>query len=669
MNRRRKVALAIVFAVVVVVAVLGLRRRGESESPALSRSPTTTTRSALNGALASPSGADDAARASIAEPVTPVSPQIIATSAGLRVRSAEGLALKSAEIEDEPGRWRRVELALGLCELGETRLPCRVRAPGHVAATAIGLDSEVVLEADALLVFEGSDLRGCVDSIEPFPWLRHLDTSYAAAMRESFARVETHGFTSANRWAIAVSGDGLGESFGHERKLEVHIEDRTYRLIVAEFQTEHGARGSWTVPCTSKITTAPLELSIVRPDGGARGELTCAFQAVDSNRESLVVLPQSWGKVALQPGLRFHHEVRVAAGDSSCRVERVPLGERVIVTVLDSDSRANGRLFFVHDGTPRSITLHAGFTLAGRIAVPSGSELPTRMRLSFGRPGGSSKHPDGLGAFSSRLRDVEIGPDGSFEVRGPQRVPPWDGISADPPAILGVKIEATGFDLHASRWPLGFATRVDCGTLLLVPSYTPIVLAQGHGLTGTDLHWKALRTGPGGNAWNIRCGRLEPDGSMSLVFDDEWLARNEPGSADAEVAAARVSDVRSKLPVADSVPALVVDIDSDWGRAFVSGADGRYERVEEREYTIEVAASAVVEPDSKLTLGWRWRGIPQRLTTLGPGRASQRNTLRFTAPRDGVRLWWTSAPSVNGIIDRDAKSVELESASATIEIP
>jgi len=175
-------------------------------------------------------------------------PEIAANPAGLRVRSAEGLALKFVEVEDEPGRWRDGALVDGTCRLDATRLPCGVRGPGHVASVARRLEDEVVLEADALLVLEGSDLRDCVVAIEPFPWLAHLDTSYAQALRESFARVQVHGFTSADRWAIAVSGDGLGESFGYGQKLEVHIEDHNYRLIQVEFQATHGARGSWTVP-------------------------------------------------------------------------------------------------------------------------------------------------------------------------------------------------------------------------------------------------------------------------------------------------------------------------------------------------------------------------------------------------------------------------------------
>jgi len=408
----------------------------------------------------------------------------------------------------------------------------------------------------------------------------------------------------------------------------------------------------------------------LRPDGAAHGELACSLHAVDTSRESLVVLPQAFGRVVLQPGLRFQREVRVAATESICRVDRVPLGERAAVTVLDAESRAYGRLFFVHDGTPRSITLHAGFTIGGRIAVPSGSALPTRMRMSFGRPSASPGPLEQLEAFSSRLRDVEIGSDGAFEVRGPQRIPLWAEFSADPPAVLALSIEATGFDRHVTRWPLGEATRVDCGTLALVPSYAPIVLAKGHGFGGEDLAWKALRTGPGDAGWDVRCGRWEPDDSLSLVFDDEWLARNYPGSAKPEIAATNAREARVKLPIAESVPALVIDIDGDWGRAFVRGTDGRYERVEEREYTVELTAEPAVDRDANVTVGWSWRGIPQRLQTFGPGRAGQRNLLRFTAPRDGLRFWWSSAPRVDGrAVDSESKSVDLVSGSATIEIP
>ncbi len=670
MSRKRILALAIFLAAAVVLVMLQLHHRQRSDSPEPSRSMASSS-SGTDGSLANPSGTDEAARTALttsAVAVPAAAPSASAT--GLRVRSAEGLALSFVEVEDEPGRWRDVALVDGACDPTTLRLPCNVRAPGHVPGTAIRLEDEVVLQADALLVLEGSDLRNCVVSIAPFPWLAFLDTDYAPSMRERFARLETHGFTSTDRWAIAVSGDGLGESFGYRHELEVHVEDRNYRLIVVEFRATRGARGSWTVPCDARLPVAPLDVAIVRPADAVHGELVCNLH-IYAERDVLRELPQSWGRVVLQPGLRFTREGRVPANEDRWHLADVPLREHAVLTVMDQESQANGRLFFVHDGTPQRIELRAGFTLTGRIAVPAGTALPTRMNMCFGRPADPPDRQARIEAFSSDMRDVPIATDGAFEVRGPQRVPLWREISAEPPVELALQIEARGFEIHSSRWPLGAATRVDCGTLVLVPSSAPIVLAPGHGFRAETLDWMTLRSGTGPKDWwTIRCGRREVDTSLALVLDREWLARNDPDARDAAKDALEIERAHAERPSSIAIEALVVDIGSDWGRAFVRGADGRYERVEERDYTIEAAASAVVEPDSQLTIGWQWRGIPQRLVTLGPGRAGQRNTLRFVAPRDGVHLWWSSAREADrGTADREAQSVELTSASATVEIP
>jgi hypothetical protein len=464
-----------------------------------------------------------------------------------------------------------------------------------------------------------------------------------------------------------VSGSGTVESLGYRQRVDVALTDRTHRLIEVEFRATPGARGTWTVPCEAGLSVAPLEVEIVRPPDAERGEVVCNL-LIHAERGVLQELPQSWGRVVLQPGLRYTREGRVAANEDRWQVTDVPLREHAVLTVMEEGAHANGRLLFVHDGTPQRIQLQAGFTLTGHIAVPAGTAIPARMRMHFGRP---KEPPDGrfrIEPFSSDMRDVPIGSDGAFEVRGPQRVPLSKEISAEPPLELALEIEARGFELHTSRWPLGAATHVACGTLVLVPSPAPIVLAPGSGFSGSQLDWKTLYSGAGDkDAWYVRFGRAELDGSVALVFDRAWMARNEPKTSRASVSVPELMP-HDLAPLAATTDAFVLDIDGDRGRAFVRGADGRYERVEEREYEIEVASRAAVEPDSQLTLGWQWRGIPQRLETLGMDRAGRRKTLHFTAPRDGVRLWW-SGPRVDGVADRRAQSVELSSTAATVEIP
>lgn len=664
MKLGRLLAIAILLAAAVVFVMLQSSERRSSDSPGSARS-TASASSPTSASLDSPDGADEVSRTALATPGPEVPAAAAPASAtGLRVRSAEGLALSLVEVEEEPGRWRDVALVDGVCGSATLQLPCRVRAPGHVAGMAASFADEVVLEADALLVLDGETLRECLRSIEFF-------AQYGPAVLVGFDRVATYGYTSPDRWAVAVSGAGTTESLGFRQQVDLALTDRTHRLIQVEFRATPGARGRWTVPCSASLDSAALDVAIVRPADEPRGELVCELRVV-SDRDVLQELPQSWGRVVLLPGLRFTREGRVPANADRWQVTDVPLREDVVLTVMDPESRANGRLFFVHDGKPQRIRLHAGFSLVGRIAVPAGTGTPSRMRMCFGRPDGSGDRQLEMAPFSSDLRDVPIATDGTFAVRGPQRVPLWQEISADPPAELALEMEAPGFEKYRARHALGDAQRVDCGTIELVPSPAPIVLAPGSGFRSPDLDWKSLRIGPGkADSWTVRCGRVELDDSIALVFDWDWLVRNEPGTSRAFVSAPEIMP-HGIVPAAASTEAFVIDIDGDRGRAFVRGPDGRYERVEEREYTIELVSYASIQPASNLTLSWSWRGIPQRLETLGPDRSSQRRTLRFTAPRDSARLCWSGTGSpvkTTGSNDPLSGSIALDRASATVEVP
>jgi len=69
----------------------------------------------------------------------------------------------------------------------------------------VRLEDEVSLEADALLVLDGENLRECLLSIEFF-------AQYGPAALGGFDRVASFGYTSSDRWAVAVSGTGTTES-------------------------------------------------------------------------------------------------------------------------------------------------------------------------------------------------------------------------------------------------------------------------------------------------------------------------------------------------------------------------------------------------------------------------------------------------------------------------
>jgi hypothetical protein len=195
MSRKRFLALAIVLVTTVVLVMLQLRQRQRNNSlgSSLSPSATTLTKYAAD-TITTPLDAADTARTAIPGSATSVQSETAATPARLHVRSAAELALPFVEVEDEPGHWRDVPLVEGACDSATLRLPCAIRAPGHVPGMAVRLDEEVVLEADALLVLEGENLKECLLSIEFF-------AQYGPAVLGGFDRVATFGYTSSDRWA------------------------------------------------------------------------------------------------------------------------------------------------------------------------------------------------------------------------------------------------------------------------------------------------------------------------------------------------------------------------------------------------------------------------------------------------------------------------------------
>jgi hypothetical protein len=584
-----------------------------------------------------------------------------------------GLALAFVEIEFDSQRWQRRELVDGVCAIDPSVLPCRVRAPGHVTVTALKIEDEVVLEADALFVLEGDDLRRCVLEIGPFARFTRSINPSAQELRDKIANRMAFGFVDDEHWAIAVSGAGLGEEFGYRQTLSIELKDRSHRLIQIEFQATPGARGRWTLTCPTALAVADLDVEVVRPEGEPRGRVDIAL-AMYRDRGVLETIVESWGKVILQPGLRVDPSATLAADSDRLHMPAIPTGEQAVLTFLDTVSHASGRLVFVHDGTARRVVLHSGFTLAGRISVPAAARLPTRMRMVFGALNEDANDSRFLSYFVSDLRDVSIASDGSFQVRGPERVPTFVDYSADAPALLGLEIEALGFDAHRSTWPLGAATRVDCGTIALQPSYAPIVLAPGHGLSASAVEWQSLVTGPGDDQWwNLRFGRLEADGALALVFADEYSARTSTDGHAAEDRAAKVAHIREGLPDPRQTPALMIyGSDDDEFLGFTRGPDGRYERAAERDYTIDIDAHPATGSDSKLDLSLQWRGIPKRFRILGPDRATQRTTLHLRAPREGVTLTWSPPSALGTPNPREyavAGSIALDAERLTVPVP
>jgi len=586
--------------------------------------------------------------------------------AGLRIRSAEGLALSFVEIEGAAGAWHRRELVQQTLPLGITDLPCRIRAPGHAPGTAKDLGDEIVLEADSLLEIVAPGLRSCLRWWNTFAWLGADLEPFSTAWHDAFWMRATQGFTSEDRWAIAVNGEGMNDTVDRPRELTIVFKDRTHRMLNIRFDAAPGARASWSPICSPEIDALALQVEIQRPPEEPHAGLEWTLRMHREVDEPMTWTRHAWGRVELRPDLAFGAHGKLPAEETHLHVDRVPRGEEAELTLHDPISGAHGQIRFVHDGTPLRVTLRPGFSLHGKIAVPPGNALPKLAGLRFGARREPSIEPVGwpdacASGFSNIPRGEEfegiatsrpavpITPAGAFEVRG-QDSGPWTAwIKVPAPEVLLLEVEVQGFELHRSTWPLGDATRVDCGELVLVPSAARIELAPGHGLKARLIH--TVHTG--GNVdptWRVSRGRDEPDGAMTIVFARGGVEHMSLGGAEAEV-----------------VDAVVVACSGALTRAFLRGTDGRFDRVDEADYEVEIVFGRTGLRNERGHAVWTWRGISNGLTALDSG-VAEPQALRFRAPRDGVTLSWS--------IDRQqddrrvgSGSVPLHATSMTITLP
>jgi hypothetical protein len=599
------------------------------------------------------------------------SAQAAVPSTALKIVSSTGLALASIEIEIEPRVWQRRELAGGSCDLAGVRFPCAVRAPGHVAAVAESAGRTVVLEPDALLELDGEHLRECMLSIGPWQELvkNRQETGNSELARESvleIAAFSTSGFVGDRRWLLAVNADRSGHWFPQD-SVRVDLEWRDHRIAYIEFAAAHELRGRWDVPCDEVAETAPLDVVLVRPAGDRSGAIEATLSPLADVLESRTLTDFPWGKVLLNPPLQMYLKTHVPRDSDRVHWDGVPLRRQFIVRARDLDSGAFGCLAVDHDGSARTLTLHAGVVITGRVTVPAGAPRPARARCIWTE----ADHDPGKDTEWEGWSNVTFTEDGRFELRGWGNLPRRVEECNEFPARLMLQIDSAGCARSVTTHAIDPSGRCECGDIPLEVRAPQFVLAPGHGTPDDPLQHAAIRvsTKPEWSFIDV-WGRSLPDGSFALYLEVDSVEHPDLFSAwswkDGSFGSVPLSASSD-----EAIQALVLDRNNKDGFAFERAHDGRYERVRERDYAIDVECTASPREGKAWTFGWSWLGMAQRADALGADAVGERRVVKFRAPESGVTLWWSggesrSSPSISG---SEGGSIDLSAGAVTLKVP
>lgn len=590
---------------------------------------------------------------------TPSAPQ----KTGLTVRSSIGLELAFLEWETPERDWGRIDLEHGHCALGPLALPCRIRAPGHVAALARKDGDEIVLEPDALLVLEAHDLRTCTNSIRNWdPYQGPSDRP-----RLQMQRACSCGFLSSDAWALAVDHELIHEALPSPgAEPEAVILFRDHHRADVQFHPIEGARARWTVPCDDLVPGAPLQLHLERPAEERAGDVVLRMTRPhetdpDARRERF-----EWGSATIYP----HESVcmddqRLAAKLQDFTFDFVPTATRVSIAGRDEASSAYGRIVFVHDGSARKLVLRRAFALVGRVVSDVTSQPVPNASAAWGCYEGKEY----VWGWQSGSGLTPIGADGVFELRGPGAPLTELQSPLDPPAHVTLTLHAPGFEPLEETFDTAGAQRFDCGELRLKPIGAQIVLAPGHELVPKSIEWMNLRlSSRPDTAWNIRNGALADDGSMNV-----YLVESDTSSKEVRLFDAWSVEKSLQLPwpVEPSrwmvIHVILGDRDEDW--LFERQSDGRYVAVPRREHEIVLECAALPAPDKRWGIGWAWKDQWGSLGVEVPHHVGEIGHVRFTAPAEGASLWWSAGwapPGVLGAPKDIGGSVPLDGLSGKI---
>jgi len=608
---------------------------------------------------------EGAGRTPSLEASTPTMPET--SGSRVRLRSSAGLPLTSAEIEVEPARWKPVEVVDGACE---TAGALRVRAPGHLPSALA--DREVVLEPDALLVLEAPELRGCLATVEPSASLIPMSPQLREEWEATSSSFLTSGFVGTDRWAIAVSSRRASR-FG-EGQVYVDFCRKDYRIGWILFRATGGARIRWEFPCNLTTEVAPLDVRVARSAEDSAGDVDLHAWRMGSEPQQLVRQEFPWGTVAMMPPKDVFFTAKVGSGESTARIEGVPLGLRYSLTAGDRATRSYGRVVFDHDGTPRTVEMQGPIVIHGRLHGPG--EIPVR-RASFewSHLHDAARAMEDMTAWGGATPGLALPEDGAFEIRSPSRTSPQEGSSLAPPPELLLHIDAPGYEPFEGVVALP-ARRVDCGTIVLTPRAPEIVLAPGHGLKVEDLESMWVRMDAVTDlAWFLHSAIARPDGTLALLLEQE---RKEGEGTDALY---RCQDPRSESAASSELPkppsgliavhALTRD-HGDAGWAFRRKTDGTYEALPRIDVRADVHCRTLPSTRRDWTIGWEWNGLWDTCALLGAESEGERRTFDWSFPAQGAKLWWSPSrwpPWFDEIPPTESGTMAIEGASLRLELP
>lgn len=556
-------------------------------------------------------------------------------STSISIRSSAGLPLAFAEIQEGDEPWKRRDMNEGRCELGGVALPCRLRAPGHAPASVERLGGEIVLEPDALLVLEAPGLRACAQGIEPFRGWVGPKGERGAETEEQLARLASFGFSDDDRWSIAVTSKLLA-AWRPDRKLAVSLERHDRRRIEILFDALPGARASWSPPCADQLDVAPLDLTLDWPEGGIAGEVELRLWVMRQSAtgvDTRSVLP--WGSVAIGALSSAFLQTRSKPDSDTVALGPWPKGATYGLTASDHASGAYGGMVFEHDGSPRTLSMHPGFAILGRISVPDGVASPTRARMLW-----EYRTTDrGRSVWRGALQVGPFGIGEQFEAHLVQQVPIERTVDLEPPSILDLKVDAPGFETFHKTYSTGGTRRFDCGVVELKPLVPQLVLAPGSHIDERSIEWRQLRVDARPDvSWTIRSARRQLDESLAI-----FLFRNtdaEPGEDRFRFSSDRTGDDDwGDFPENPGGFALIES--GSEGVCLRRLADGRYESVATIRCTLDVECRSMPTGGGPWIVGWQWQGLSFAASRITPEFEGERTHVELSIPEDGVTLWWS----------------------------